>query len=110
MSNAQEMLNVTLYFGLDRRENSPVSEEQWQDFIKEKVTPSFPKGLTVTSGRGQYLAGSGILYDEDSKVLHIVYEREPNSNEKIEELRTWFCKEYDQESVMRVDNLAPASW
>ena len=110
MKEPQEMLNVTLYFGLDRRDAPPVSEEEWQAFIKEKVTPYFPKGLTVTSGRGQYLAASGTLYDEDSKILHVVYEREPDSDEKIEELRTWFCQQYDQESVMRVDNTAPASW
>lgn len=110
MLNNQDMLNVTLYFGLDRREKPPVSEKQWQQFIKEVVTPSFPKGLTVTSGRGQYLAASGILYDEDSKILHIVYEQERNSNEKIEKIRNYFMEQYDQESVMRVDNISPASW
>lgn len=110
MQMNEDMLNVTLYFVLDRRDDNPVSEDQWKDFIKNKVTPHFPKGLTVTSGRGQYLAASGTLYDEDSKILHIVYEREINSDEKIEELREWFCQEYDQESVMRVDNQSPASW
>ena len=82
MLENQEMLNVTLYFGLDRRDDAPVSEEQWQKFIAEVVTPAFPKGLTVTSGRGQYLAKSGTLYDEDSKILHIVYDQEPDSDEK----------------------------
>jgi Protein of unknown function (DUF3574) len=111
MSEKFEMVNVTLYFGLDRREQEPVSEEEWQKFIKDEVTPAFPMGLTVTSGRGQYRARSGTLYDETSKVLHIVYPREPDSDEKIERLRKSFMEQYDQESVLRVDNIhTNASW
>ncbi|MCA3903602.1 DUF3574 domain-containing protein [Vibrio vulnificus] len=110
MRNGSDMLNVTLYFGLDRRENVPVSEEEWAKFVKEEITPAFPKGLTVTHGRGQYLAKSGTLYDEDTKVLHIIYEREPDSDDKIEHLRSSYMKKYDQESVLRVDHHSMASW
>ena len=43
-----------LFFGLSRPNGSDVTEEEFQHFIDTKVTPRFPDGLTLLSGKGQF--------------------------------------------------------
>jgi Protein of unknown function (DUF3574) len=48
-------LRTTLYFGL-ARPTGRVSEGQWQAFLRTKVTPRFPDGLTAWEADGQGLS------------------------------------------------------
>lgn len=110
MTRNPQMARVTLYFGLDRINKPAVTEGECTSFLNREVTPFFPIGLTVTHGRGQYKAGSGTLYDEDTKVLEIIYEHTSETDQRIETIRTLFKEQYDQESVLRVDSMAVAAW
>ncbi|MVA59573.1 DUF3574 domain-containing protein [Agrobacterium vitis] len=110
MNYNPQMARVILYFGLDRINKPQVTEEEWHKFLTEEITPNFPIGLTVTHGRGQYKAASGTLYDEDTKVLEIIYEHNSETDALIEDIRSSFKRQYDQESVLRVDSMAVASW
>ncbi len=110
MTYNPQMARVTLYFGLDRINKPTVTQDEWSKFVAEEVTPFFPIGLTVTHGRGQYRAASGTLYDEDTKVLEIIYEHTSDTDRRIETIRSSFKQKYDQESVLRVDSMAIAAW
>jgi Protein of unknown function (DUF3574) len=46
-------LRTELFFGLSRPEGE-VTEEEFQQFLAEHITPRFPDGLTVVTGLGQF--------------------------------------------------------
>ena len=48
------MLVAELFFGRDRYGMPNVSDAEWSDFLASVVTPSFPDGLTVFDGYGQW--------------------------------------------------------
>ena len=82
-----------------------VSEEDWERFLNDVVTPLFPDGFTVLGGRGQYREASGTIAKEPSHVLVFLYRRpeQKAANGKIEAIRNEYKKRFSQESVMRVD-------
>ena len=97
-------LRTELFFGMDKPTGGSVSENEWQKFVSEVVTPRFPEGLTVDDALGQYLDGK-TLVREKSKQLILIYPRKfkTASSRKIEEIRAAYIKSFDQRSVLRVD-------
>lgn len=97
-------LRTELFFGMDRPTGGTVSEDEWQKFVADVVTPRFPDGLTVDDTLGQYLDGK-TLVREKSKQLVLIYPRrlKASSSRKIEEIRAAYIKAFDQKSVLRVD-------
>jgi hypothetical protein len=82
-----------------------VSEEAWEKFLGEVVTPLFPDGFTVLNGRGQYREESGIIAKEPSHVLVFLYRKADRKRARadIEKIRGEYKKRFAQESVLRVD-------
>ena len=97
-------MRTELFFGMDKPTGGTVSEDEWQRFVAEVVTPRFPDGLTVDDALGQYLDGK-TLVREKSKQLILIYPRKfkTASSRKIEEIRAAYIKAFDQRSVLRVD-------
>ena len=97
-------LRTELFFGRDKPTGGTVSEEEWQKFVADIVTPRFPDGFTVDDALGQYLDGK-TLVREKSKQLILIYPRKLKtlSSRKIEEIRASYIKAFDQRSVLRVD-------
>ena len=97
-------LRTELFFGMDKPTGGKVSEDEWQGFLADIVTPRFPDGFTVDEALGQYLDGK-ILVREKSKQLILIYPRKfkTSSSRKIEEIRKAYIKAFDQKSVLRVD-------
>ncbi len=93
-------VRTELYFGA-------VSDEEWQGFLDSEVTPRFPDGLTVLDGYGQYRNNAGVITQEDSIVLIIFYPLDgaADASAALEEIRTLYKEQFDQESVLRVDDL-----
>jgi hypothetical protein len=94
-----------LYFGLSIPGGGTVTDEQWQTFLNEVVTPRFPEGLTVILAKGQYLEHSGVLAQETSKVIHIFYKNDSNAqkhSQAIDEIIAEYKQQFHQESVLRV--------
>lgn len=98
-------LRSELFFGLDKPTGGTVTEDEWQKFVADIVTPRFPEGFTVDDTLGQYLDGN-TLVREKSKQLILIYPRKfkTRSNGKIEEIRAAYIKAFDQKSVLRVDS------
>src|SRR5688572_27685947 len=98
-------LRTELFFGMDKPAGGTVSEDEWQKFVADVVTPRFPDGLTVDDALGQYLDGK-TLVREKSKQLILIYPRRTRSlsSRRIEEIRAAYIKAFDQKSVLRVDS------
>jgi hypothetical protein len=100
-----------LYFGSDEHNGNVVSESDFAQFVDAEVTPRFPDGLTVLTGYGQFLDNEGIVEKERSMVLILFYPlTDFDANQKIMEIRDCYKKRFNQESVLRVDNLTYVSF
>lgn len=82
-----------------------VTDDDWESFLNDFVTPLFPDGFTVLGGRGQYREASGTIAKEPSHVLVFLYPRGERraASIKIESIRAEYKKRFKQESVLRVD-------
>jgi hypothetical protein len=89
---------------MDKPTGGTVSEEEWQEFVADFVTPRFPAGFTVDDALGQYLDGK-TLVRERTKQLILIYPRKfkKTSSRKIEKIRAAYTTAFDQKSVLRVD-------
>ncbi|MGY5050587.1 DUF3574 domain-containing protein [Streptomyces sp. 900105755] len=106
-------IETRLLFGTARPDGGPaVTDRQFTAFVDREVTPDFPDGLTVQSGRGQWRDAHGTIEKERSYVLVLLYPEAAgrNSDRKIEEIRRAYEKTFAQESVGRVDEHARADF
>jgi hypothetical protein len=92
-------MRTTLYFGLTRKGGS-VSEPQWQNFLRDEVTPRFPQGLTVWEANGQWRRDDGRISREKAKVLLLVHEDTVPVRAALGEIVTSYKRAYEQESVL----------
>jgi hypothetical protein len=94
-----------LYMGMSIPGGGTVSDEAWEKFLAELVTPMFPEGFSILMGRGQYREASGVIAKEPSHVLVFLYPHasRKDASAKIERIRTEYKRRFSQESVMRVD-------
>ncbi|CCK31240.1 hypothetical protein BN159_6861 [Streptomyces davaonensis JCM 4913] len=102
-------IETQLFFGTERPDGGPaVTDEQFMTFVDEEVTPDFPDGLTVQTGRGQWRDASGTIEKERSYELILLYPvaQAASNDRKIEDIRRAYEKEFAQESVGRVDDRA----
>lgn len=94
-----------LYFGTEKPDGSEVTEQEFEDFVDDKVTPKFPDGLTVLAGDGQFRGSDGVTVEERSFVLILLYPpKDKEANGEIEQIRTDYKTDFDQESVLRADS------
>ncbi len=64
---------INVYFGLEKGSGVTLTEEEWQSFLADTVTPRFPDGLTVLDARGQWFdTTEGRLYRETTKLLNVL--------------------------------------
>ena len=102
---AESYYRTELYMGRSIPGGRVVSEEAWEKFLSEVVTPLFPDGFTVLSGRGQYREATGVIAKEPSHVLVFLYRKADRKRARvnIESIRGEYKKLFAQESVLRVD-------
>ncbi|TCC38636.1 DUF3574 domain-containing protein [Kribbella speibonae] len=103
-------VRTELFFGTDRP-GPDVTEYQFSRFVNDTVTPRFPDGLTVLSGNGQWKS-DGKIVRERSKLVIILYPADgaAGSGKKIEEIRSAYEKQFQQESVLRTDSTEQVSF
>ncbi|MEU9327085.1 DUF3574 domain-containing protein [Streptomyces canus] len=106
-------VETQLFFGTERHGGGPdVTDRQFMAFVDKEVTPGFPDGLTVQSGRGRWRDVSGRIETERSYELILLYPAGQGSasDRRIEEIRRAYEKTFGQESVGRVDDRARADF
>jgi hypothetical protein len=99
-----------LLFGLSRSGGPDITEEEFKHFIDTEVTPRFPDGLTVLSGDGQFKDASGTIVEEGSKLLILLYPFSKQSSTRVEEIRSEYKELFQQQSVLRIDDLSCVSF
>jgi hypothetical protein len=96
------MTSAEFYFGLSIPGGGMVSENDWQRFVDEEVSPRFPDGLTINDAKGQWKDRSGIVR-EPSKRLLVVVVGKPADATKLEAIRAAYRTRFHQESVLLVE-------
>jgi hypothetical protein len=94
-----------LFFGSLKSDGSLVSDEAFLRFLDMEITPRFSNGLTLLMGLGQFRNAQGVIIQEPSRLLILLYpvEERRHSSEKIEQIREQYKQMFDQESVLRAD-------
>jgi hypothetical protein len=105
----EPFIRTELYFGRNISGGREVSRKDFDRFLSEFISPRFPAGLTVLSGRGQFLNSGGEIERERSVVLILLYPVAVRKEKegKIEEIREEYKLRFQQQSVLRVDNPTP---
>lgn len=98
-----------LFFGLSKP-GGVVTEIEFQTFIDNEVTPRFPEGLTLLSGIGQFQDQSRAIIREGSKLLILLYPFSRERSTAIEAIRSAYKKDFQQQSVLRVDEQSCVSF
>ena len=103
-AGARPFVRTELFFGTARA-SGPVTEAEFQQFVALEVRPRFPDGLTLLEARGQFRQND-VTVEEQSFVLILLYPYETSSTcaRRIQRIRDLYKQQFDQESVLRVDN------
>ncbi|AUX41160.1 hypothetical protein SOCE26_025670 [Sorangium cellulosum] len=97
------MIRTDLFFGMDRGDDPPVTQEEWEEFVDTVVTPRFEDGLTQFDVDGQYLASTGELIREDSRLIMLLHDGGQAASDAIDAIREQYKQRFNQESVLRID-------
>ena len=99
----ESQLAYDLFFGLSDSAGDTVSEEGWQAFLADVITPRFPAGLTVIDFRGQWTEPGGSLQREPGKlVVGLLAAPGDGSLGKVNEISEEFERRFDQDPVFRI--------
>lgn len=104
-----QMLSDTLYFGAASPAGT-MSPEAWQEFLDTAITPRFPEGLSAWPANGQWKSAKGTIVREASYVLNVIHSDTPPNERAINEITAAFKARFNQESVLRVRNVACVSF
>ena len=98
-----------LFFGLTHADGRTVTEEQWQEFLADTITPRFRAGLTVLDARGQWLTPAGVIEREPVKLLIGSVSTDAAASMKlVDEISRAFQERFKQDPVFRMSNPACA--
>ncbi|WP_310723500.1 DUF3574 domain-containing protein [Streptomyces sp. N2A] len=100
-------IKTELLFGTAKPDGGPpVTDRQFRAFVDSSITPRFPAGLTVEDSYGQYRDRHGKIERERSHKVTLLYptrETGPDGR-KIDEIRSEYNRQFQQESVARIDD------
>lgn len=101
--NGEAFVRTELFFGLSRSGGPDITEQEFQLFVDAKVTPRFPDGLTLLSGKGQFKNAAGVIIQEGSKLVILLYPFSKEASAAVDAIRTDYKSAFQQESVLRID-------
>ena len=107
---SKPVARTELFFGLRKANGTEVNKGEFQRFLDREVTPRFPDGFTVISGQGQFKDTRGAILQERSKMLILLYPIAVNHNQQIEQIRKAYITAFQQQSVLRADDLSCAAF
>jgi hypothetical protein len=104
-NGAVPFVRTELFFGTAKPDGA-VTDEEFKAFVDAEITPRFPDGLTILKGDGQFRTENDVLIKEESFVLILLYPYETikKSSVKIQRIRDLYKEQFNQESVLRVDD------
>ena len=93
---------LNVYFGLEKGSGQTVTEEEWQSFLADTVTPHFPDGLTVLDAQGQWFdTDGGRLYRESTKLLNVLVPADAAASgvDAIHAISDVYKRRFEQQAV-----------
>jgi hypothetical protein len=94
---------VELYFGRGLGGDAVVSEEAFQHFLAEQVTPLFPDGLSVVEVDGQFRDSAGTITREPTKLLILLVPDAAEVAPDVETIVAAYKERFDQQSVLHAE-------
>jgi hypothetical protein len=91
-----------LFFGRNVPAGGTVSDVAWEEFLRDVVTPRFPKGLTVWQARGQWLDPRGEIVREPVFIIEVFHERNEKDEAAIAAIAAEYKKRFGQDAVLQV--------
>ena len=91
-----------MFFGMNIPSGGRVSDEEWQTFVRDVVTPKFKDGLTIFEGNGQWLDPRGTLVREHVMILEVVHPRGAAIDASLGEIANEYKKRFHQDAVLRM--------
>jgi hypothetical protein len=95
------LVRDVLYFGRNRPGGGAVTDEEWQTFLDQVLTPRFPAGLTVVAATGQWRGKSGLVEQERSEVVTVFHSGDEASRRAVMEVVVEYKQRFQQEAVLR---------
>src|SRR5262245_22897126 len=90
-SAAELWARTELFFGTNRPDDEPVTDEKFNEFVNSVVTDRFPDGLTLLTAYGQFRNSAGDLVREKSFLLILLYPPEmQDASKRIQEIRNCY--------------------
>jgi Protein of unknown function (DUF3574) len=105
----ERYVRTELFFGSLQRGGGEVTADEFDRFLDREITPRFPDGLTVLTGAGRYRDREGRMLQERTQLVILLYpgaSKRP-SDGRIEEIRSAYVRQFDQDSVLRADDPHP---
>ena len=96
------LVSDRLFFGRNIPAGGTVSDAQWDDFVRNVVTPRFPKGLTIWQAKGQWRDPRGESMHEDVYVVEIFHDANGVDEAAIAAIANEYKKRFGQDAVLRV--------
>jgi hypothetical protein len=95
------LVREVLYFGRNRPGGGTVTDEEWQGFLDQVLTPRFPAGLTVVAATGQWKGKSGLVEQERSEVVTVFHSGDEAARRAVMEVVVEYKRRFRQEAVLR---------
>ena len=95
------LVRDVLYFGRNRPGGGAVTDEEWQTFLDQVLTPRFPAGLTVVAATGQWKGKSGLVEQERSEVVTVLHSGDEAARRAVMEVVVEYKRRFRQETVLR---------
>jgi hypothetical protein len=95
------LVRDVLYFGRNRPGGGAVTDDEWQTFLDQVLTPRFPAGLTVVAATGQWKGKSGLVEQERSDVVTVFHSGDEAARRAVMEVVVEYKRRFRQEAVLR---------
>ena len=95
------LVRDVIYFGRNRPGGGIVTDEEWQSFLDQVLTPRFPAGLTVVAASGQWKGKSGLVEQEQSEVVTVFHSGDEAARRAVMEAVVEYKRRFRQEAVLR---------
>lgn len=109
--STSRMVETDLYFAQTRPDGSMITEADWNHFRENQIAKIFTRGCTVIKASGNWLDPvTGKLITEPGYVVICYYKKSSKMSQQIDSLRYWYKTMFNQQSILRVDKKAKASF
>lgn len=96
------VLSDRLFCGRTVPGGGVVSDEEWNAFVADFVTPRYPQGLTIWRADGQWREKDGTLAREPVMIIEILHPISLEHDRAINEIAAEYKRRFHQEAVLRV--------